>query len=164
MAVALGLIPAVEDGRSVSAATERLIDRLLVLREVQRYAPPEPPDAQIDARLASVRRDSRHGAPDAALEAGGFTESSVRAWIRDDLRIASYLGQRFAAAWFPATMKCPRISPLTARSSTGPRPASKPRAPVIRERLSRERRTELINDWIADLRRRTTVVDSGKAG
>ena len=35
-------------------------------------------------------------------------------------------------------------------------------APVIRERLSADRRTELIRDWTADLRRRTAVVELWK--
>ena len=36
-----------------------------------------------------------------ALDAGGFTEARLRAWVRDDLRIAAYLDQRFAAAGAP---------------------------------------------------------------
>ena len=31
--------------------------------------------------------------------------------------------------------------------------------PIIRERLADERRSELIDDWIAELRRRTAVVE-----
>ena len=56
------------------------------------------------------------------LAAGGFSEARLRAWLRDDERIAAYLNQRFAA--------------------DGP-----------------ERRESLIDDWVADLRRRTVVVE-----
>jgi hypothetical protein len=96
-AAALGLVedPAVTAG--VVAITARLIDRMLMLREVQRYAPPEPTDLEIDERLATVRaRFADDNAFRHALDAGGFTDSRLRAWIRDDLRIASYLNQRFA--------------------------------------------------------------------
>jgi hypothetical protein len=164
-AVALGLIPASKDGDPISAATERLIDRLLVLREVQRYAPPEPPDAQIEERLASLR--ARFATPallTQTLEAGGFTETSVRAWVRDDLRIESYLGQRFAAAVVPGDDEVSAYFSSHREEFDPIQTGFEAAAPIIRERLSRERRNELINDWIADLRRRTAVVELWKAG
>jgi hypothetical protein len=37
----------------------------------------------------------------AALAAAGLSELSLRAWLRDDQRIAAYLEQRFAAAESP---------------------------------------------------------------
>ncbi len=96
-AVALGLVPAPAGTSDPAAVTPLLIDRLLMLREVQRYAPPEPAPAAIEARLAARRAtlpDPQAWA--GALAAGGFTEERIRAWIRDDLRIAAYLDQRFA--------------------------------------------------------------------
>ena len=95
--VALGLVPAPAGASDPAAVTPLLIDRLLMLREVQRYAPPEPAAAAIEARLAALRAtlpDPQAWA--GALAAGGFTEERIRAWIRDDLRIAAYLDQRFA--------------------------------------------------------------------
>jgi hypothetical protein len=85
------------DGTDVNAATEQLVERALILREVERYAPPEPAAAQIDERVASIREAV--GATDvaAALAAGGFTDARLRGWLRDDLRIASYIDQRFAS-------------------------------------------------------------------
>src|SRR4029078_9703202 len=53
-AIALALIERPPPSKTMEDGTMRLIERLLVLREVQRYAPPEPPDADIDARLAAV--------------------------------------------------------------------------------------------------------------
>lgn len=94
-ALALGLV----EGRDVDAAlVQRLIDRELMLREADRYDPPEPNAAQMDDRLAEVRR--RAGGDEslaAVLARGGFTEARLRAWMRDDLRIAAYLRQRFAS-------------------------------------------------------------------
>jgi hypothetical protein len=128
-AVTLGLVERSNEPDAVVAATLRLVDRLLILREVQRYAPPQPSEAQIDERLASIQ--ARLGSPtlfERTLAAGGFSQPRLRAWIRDDLRIASYLSQRFAAAGTPD-----------------------------------EQRDELIEDWIADLRRRASVVELWRA-
>ena len=123
LAVALRLVePAVETS-DVAAVTPQLIDRMLMLREVQRYAPPEPPEAEIDAQVGIVTARFADAASFArVLAAGGVTQAWVRAWIRDDARIASYLKQRFAA----------------------------------------DRRADLVADWVADLRRRTTVVELWK--
>jgi hypothetical protein len=119
---ALKLVDPADD---VNAATERLVDRALVLREVDRYAPPEPDEAAIQEQLNRVRSRISMEEFDRVLAAGGFTEARLRAWLRDDLRIAAYLNQRFASA--------------------GP-----------------QNRADLIADWIADLRRRTTIVELWK--
>lgn len=92
--VALGLV---EGTGGEAEVVDRLIDRELMLRETERYAPPEPSPAVIDARLDEARQ--RAGGEDALnrmLETGGFSQMRLRGWIRDDLRIAAYLEQRFA--------------------------------------------------------------------
>ena len=89
-AISLGLVSETDRDR----VTARLVERTLMLREVQRYAPPEPSEAQVDERLAAVRATKDFAR---VLQAGGFTEARVNTWVRDDLRIASYLNQRFAA-------------------------------------------------------------------
>jgi hypothetical protein len=159
-AIALGLIPAAKDSDPIAAATERLVDRLLVLREVQRYAPPEPPDARIEEQLAAVR--ARFASPALlaqALDEGGFSETSVRSWVRDDLRIASYLNQRFAAAVVPGDEEVAAYFASHRDEFNRSQTSFEAAAPIIRDRLSGERRAELIEDWIADLRRRTPVVE-----
>lgn len=99
-AIELGLI---EGGTSnVAEMTARLVDRELILREVQRYAPPAPPDSAIDARLGEITK--RFASPAAlmkVLETHGFSEDRLRAWVRDDLRSEGYLAQRFASAGTP---------------------------------------------------------------
>ena len=96
-AIELGLI---EGGTSnVAEMTGRLVDRELILREVQRYAPPAPPDSAIATRLAEITK--RFASPVAmmkVLETHGFSETRLRAWLRDDLRTETYLAQRFASA------------------------------------------------------------------
>lgn len=90
----LGLV---EDAADVATATAALVKRALILREVERYAPAEPESARIDERLAAVRDRLPATELTAVLAVGGFTETRLRAWVRDDLRIAAYLNQRFAA-------------------------------------------------------------------
>jgi hypothetical protein len=53
--------------------------------------------ARIDARIADIRERLGTAQVDAILAAGGITEARFRSWIRDDLRIATYVDQRFAA-------------------------------------------------------------------
>jgi parvulin-like peptidyl-prolyl isomerase len=99
-AVALGLINS-ERG-DLPAITAQLVDRELILREVQRYAPPAPPEAAVDARLDEIRqRFADAAAMTRALDLHGFTDIRLRAWLRDDLRTVAYLAQRFASASTP---------------------------------------------------------------
>jgi len=159
-AIALGLIEGPHPSKTMEDGTMRLIERLLVLREVQRYAPPEPPDADIDARLAAVR--ARFDTParyQAALDAGGFTDDTVRSWVRDDLRIAAYLAQRFTAANVPGDDEVKAYYASHRDEFDPARVTLEDATSAIRERLTAERRTALIDDWIADLRRRTPVVE-----
>lgn len=106
----------------VNAVTERLIERALMLREVDRYAPAEPDESAVQRRLDGVRSETTEFAR--VLAVGGFTEARLRAWIRDDLRIAAYLDQRFAP--------------------TG---------------AAGQSRADLITDWLADLRKRSPVIE-----
>jgi hypothetical protein len=94
-----------EFGLIESAATDSdrdvlsgLINRSLMLAEVDRYAPPEPAADAILAALQPVRgRFATQQQFDAALARVGLDEAHLRAVVRDDLRIRAYLDQRFAA-------------------------------------------------------------------
>jgi hypothetical protein len=93
--LALGLV---EGAEVDTALVQRLVDRELMLREAERYQPPEPPLDRVEAAVTAV--EERLGGEPAlgrVLVAGGFTRERLRAWVRDDLRIAAYLQQRFAA-------------------------------------------------------------------
>jgi hypothetical protein len=77
----------------------RLIDRELMLAEVDRYGPPEPTAEAVDGEVERVR--ARFPSPDAfnaALERSGIDEKHLRETVRQNLRMAAYLDQRFAAA------------------------------------------------------------------
>lgn len=82
----------------VRSVLSRLIERALILDEVDRYAPPEPSSDAIDRALDAVR--ARFPLPDvfaSALARSGLDESRLRAILRQNLRLEAYLGQRFSA-------------------------------------------------------------------
>jgi hypothetical protein len=76
-----------------------LIERALVLSEVERYAPPEPAPGEIDRRIQTIRmRAQTPEAFSAALERAGIEERHLREILRQDLRIEAYLAERFPSA------------------------------------------------------------------
>jgi hypothetical protein len=82
----------------VEAALLQLIDRALILDEVDRYAPPEPGADQIDRAFAGVRAVFPSAEAFAtALARVGSDEARLRATLRQNLRLQAYLDQRFAA-------------------------------------------------------------------
>jgi hypothetical protein len=80
----------------VRAALDKLIQRSLILGEVERYQPPEPEPVEITIRMDQLQqRAGSAQAFDRALAVTGTTRDELRRYIRDDLRIATYLNQRF---------------------------------------------------------------------
>jgi hypothetical protein len=76
-----------------------LIDRALVLAEVERYAPPEPDAGAIDRGLDEIKRGfASSGAFEAALARAGLGEAHIRERLRQDLRIQAYFDERFASS------------------------------------------------------------------
>ena len=91
------LVPSADGGDPVASTLDRLIERALILEEVERYQPPEPAREEIDMRIEVIRQ--RLGTPEAfqrALATVGLTEEQLRGSIRNDLRITTYINERFA--------------------------------------------------------------------
>ena len=83
----------------IRAVLAKLIDRELMLAEVDRYAPPEPSADAVDRELQRVReRFPSPAALDALLARSGIDEKNLREKLRQDLRLCAYLDQRFATA------------------------------------------------------------------
>ena len=92
----LGIVPAGDAADVTGAVLARLIDRELMLVEVDRYAPPEPESAEIDREVAVVR--ARFPSPkafDDVMTRSGFDVTHVREIVRQNLRLRAYLDQRF---------------------------------------------------------------------
>jgi parvulin-like peptidyl-prolyl isomerase len=95
-AASLGLATIEPTDDPLGAMLAKLIDRQLILAEVERYAPSEPAAEAIDQRLRLVRaRFASADAYAAALNRSGLDEPRLRQLLRDELRIEAYLEQRF---------------------------------------------------------------------
>ena len=139
-ALDLGLVEPGAGGERVAGGLSAVIDRVLMLNEVRRVSPPEPSRAAIDERVARIRQ--RFGTPaelSRAMAARGLDETVVRLFAADDLRLASYLEERFGAASQPTDEEIRQAGESA------------------RQRLTEERRRTLISAWTAELRRRADV-------
>ena len=73
----LQLVQVPSDSTDPTAAVlDALIERALMLSEVERYQPPEPAASEIDARIADITR--RVGSPEAMAENHGATGMTLR--------------------------------------------------------------------------------------
>ena len=157
-ATRLGLV-GVSDG-SMRGVIDRLIERRLMLLEVERYAPAEPAAAAVDALVDATRkRFATAAAFEAALAESGLSLDEVKRHHRDDLRIEAYLQQRFGTTLQPTEEELVTYyRGHEARYTRGGvlRPFDEVRDEV-RAALIAERRDTLIREWIAGLRRRADI-------
>jgi hypothetical protein len=160
--ITLGLVPPALD-----AALERWIDRVLVLQEVERFAPPDPAAAAIDQRVRDV--EQRLGGPGAlasTMKTLGVDERWMRQWARDDLRVEAYIEQRFAGSMEPTEEELENY--YREHRSEFPRdggdalPADA--QATARARVMATRRAALMADWLTALRRRADIVRTVPAG
>lgn len=97
-AIELGRVQAGNVADPTRVVLSQLIDRVLVLSEVERFAPPEPSPVALDSAVNSVvARFPSPQAFDATLSRLGVDRDYVRELLREDLRIQAYLDQRFTA-------------------------------------------------------------------
>ena len=139
----------------------RLIDRAIILAEVERYAPPEPDADAVDRELQAVR--SGFASPqafDQTLARVGVNEAHLRETLRQNLRIRAYLDQRFTVA--PPTDeevgRYYREHQQEFSRNGAIVPFDQARQNVV-EAVRTERRRMLVDDWVAGLRRRSEIVD-----
>jgi hypothetical protein len=156
----LGLVPSLRGDDAGRSTVDRLIDRRLVLQEVERYAPPEPDAAAIAERVASI--SSRFSSPaelDAVLRRVGADRTFLRQWARNELRIAQYLDQRFAGVLEPTQDEIEDYRRQHASElSTGDEVVDQAELlRRVRDRVTAERRAALIREWIDGLRARADV-------
>jgi hypothetical protein len=155
----LGLVTVPAGGDPIASTLSALIDRELILVEVDRYAPPEPPADSVDREVQALRaRFASPAALAAALSRSGIDENHLRETLREDLRIRAYEDQRF-------TVPPPSDEELGRYYREHPQafarqgqlvPFDTARADIVRL-ASEDRRKTLIADWVAGLRRRADV-------
>lgn len=156
------LVPPDVSEDPVAAVMQRLIDRRLMLKDVERYETFEPPASAVEARLAAIQSRFKD-APglEIALNQTAWTREDLRRFILDTLRIDAYLQQRFATALLE-----PSPEDLQRHYKEHPEEFTvngvlRPLAEVvdrIRDRLIEQRRDPVIRDWIDSLRRRANIV------
>ena len=152
-AVRLGLV-GVQGGTDPTAAVlDRLIERRLMLAEVDRYAPPEPPPAEVNAKLAATR--ARGGSQfERVLAQTGLTIEQLRGQMRDDLRIEVYLQQRFGAM---APAEADLLQYYREHAAQFPGTTFDEAHDRVSAALVTERRAGTIGDWVVGLRRRANI-------
>jgi hypothetical protein len=97
-ATELGLVSTEGTGDPPASPLTQLIERQLMLIEVDRSLPPEPSAEALNNQLQSIRaRFPSASAYEAVLRRTGIDEMRLRQTLRDKLRIDAYLDQRFSA-------------------------------------------------------------------
>lgn len=160
-AIALGMVNTAGAVDPIRSALDQLIERSLMLAEMERYGPPQPAAAEVDARVRVLRtRAGGEAHLQQTLAAVGFTEEQLRQIARDDLRLQDYLNQRFAAPGPASDEEVRRYY----REHQGEfirggmqQPLSTVEADV-RSRLDTARRTAMVEEWLRQLRLRADVL------
>ena len=159
-ALRFALVPADVSVDPLAAALQRLIDRRLMIAEVDRYAPPEPLPAQVDAALSVIERRFQDAlAMEIALNQTAMSREELRRFVRDTLRIDAYLQQRFASVVQASDDDIVRYyrehsSEFTVDGRL--RPLDDVRE-AARAGAVREQRAALVQQWLEGLRRRGSV-------
>jgi hypothetical protein len=137
-----------------------LIDRALMLAEVERFQQPDPPATAVQAAFEAL--ENRIGAADWAglLRRHGVDAAYVRDYVSDDLRLEAYLRQRFTALAEPSDEE---VAAAYAARERGRDPATAPRPAMdaLRQELRAARFDTLVEQWVSELRARGDVVVQG---
>jgi hypothetical protein len=155
--VEFGLIEA--RSPTVPAAVQQAIDRQLMLREVARFPPAEPPAAEVEKQLAAMkaRVGDRLGQ---MLQITGLDEDRLRGLARDTLRIRNYLQQRFGVSAQVGEEEARRYFDAHRDEFTrnGMPLTFEEAAAEARQRAAATRVQGAVTQWLQDLRARSDVV------
>jgi hypothetical protein len=165
-AIALGLADAGRSPDPMEGVLASLVDRELMLAEINRYAAPEPTEAAVRLRLDQVRgRFPSEAAYEAALAQTAMADGRIRDIVRDNLRVEAYLDQRFAAPAQPTREEVARYyeEHQSAFTHEGRLQPLEEVRPVVEEQAAADRRRVLASDWIQRLRSRTEVILTEKS-
>jgi hypothetical protein len=154
-AVLFGLV---EGPAESELAVEETVQRALLVEEVNRFPPPEPPAEAVDAELDRLRARAGRSLED--VERGtGLSADNIRLLARDRLRIQGYIDQRFGLT-VPLTdeqvLQYYRAHPEEFTTNGQLAPFERAQG-LARERAGLEQRQRTINQWLGDLRARADV-------
>ena len=144
----------------IAAVLQRLIDRRLMLAEVDRYAPPEPAPAAVEAAMAVVERRFKDALEmEIALNQSAMSREELRRYVRDTLRLETYFQQRFSTAVQPSEdeiLRYYREHPAEFTVS-GKVLSLEAARDAVRTAVIHEQREVLVKQWVEGLRRRGAV-------
>jgi hypothetical protein len=157
-AIGLGVIQPMGPDQIVSG-TQLMIDRQLMLTEVQRFPPPEPMVAAVTQETARLRMNAGAGLAN-LKQSTGVDDERIHDIARDDLRILAYLDQRFGTAVQVSDEEVAAYyrDHQAEFAGRGGDPAPfEDVAGVARQRASEARRRATIDQWTRDLRGRADI-------
>jgi peptidyl-prolyl cis-trans isomerase C len=158
--VEFGLVTPRPGVEATADAVDYLVNRQLMLSEVDRYSAPSPAAGILAKRMAAIRsRFPSDAAYQQALARTALTDGRLRDFVGDNIRIESYLDQRFNAAAQPTPDEVQRYyvdHPAEfARNGRVP-PLEEVQAEAF-AKVTAERRNFLIAEWLDRVRRRFAV-------
>ena len=139
-------------------AVEQMVQRALLVEEVNRFPPPEPTAEAIESEVARLR--TRAGVSiDEVERTTGLMAENVRLLARDRLRVQGYIDQRFGLT-VPLTdeqvLQYYRGHPEEFTTNGQLTPFDRAQG-LARERAGLEQRQRTISQWLRDLRARADV-------
>ncbi len=161
-ALTFGIVQASKGQDATGAALTQLIDRQLMLGDVNRYSAPEADPGEVDRQIQAIRGRFRTPSDfEQALARTAMTEGRLRDMVQDTLRLQRYVDQRFAGAAQPtdedvAAYYRDHPQEFTRDGRLLPLDAVEGEA---RARETARRRGALIAVWIDRLRRQTDVLN-----
>lgn len=157
--VALGLVQPDPGGGPLAGAANRLVDRALMLEEVDRFRPPGPAAAAVRERVAATVERLGEGGWARLRDREGVSDAWLEAIVRDTIRLEGYVRQRFGALAQPTDEEVREYyvaHPDEFRRGGAALPFEAVEA-ELRARLSKSRLDRLVADWVRDLRARGDV-------
>jgi hypothetical protein len=156
-AVALGVVD-LPEGADELEAIWPLVDRQLMLIEVERFAPPEPSAAVVaqETKALIAHVGSRL---DEVMASTGIDDVGIRSIARDSVRIRAYLDQRFGTPEQLTEEDVSRYYQIHPDEFTrdGTLMPFAQAEPLARQRAGSERRASVLGQWTGDLRARGDV-------
>jgi hypothetical protein len=157
----LGVLAMGSNEGSETQVTSRLINRILILVEVDRFLVSEPRQTSIQRRVDELKEHhSTVKSFETAWKSVGMTEERLYRLIRNDLRIEGYLRQRFTSTAEPTNAELVQYHKENEDLYIhyGSRLPFNDARELVRDDLLEERRQVIIENWIARLRESVEIV------
>ncbi len=157
----LGVLVMGSNEGSETQVISRLINRILILVEVDRFLVSEPLQIEIQRRIDELKEHhSTVKSFETAWKSVGMTEERLYRLIRNDLRIDSYLRQRFTSTAEPTNAELLQYHKENQDLYilNGLRLPFNDARELVRDDLLEERRQVIIQNWIARLHESVELV------